>query len=64
MAIDKKKWHLPSVQDGSAFTVRATTAEKHLIEALDLLNEIHGMVPHRPSGETKGKIDTFLNKFK
>lgn len=64
MAIEKQKWKLPSVDDGSAYTVRATTAEKHLIEALNILNEVHGMVPHRPSGETKGKIEDFLRRFR
>lgn len=64
MDIKKNIWVLPSKEDGEAFVIRTQAAERDLCEALDLLQHIHGLVPHRPSGETKGKIEEFLKKFK
>lgn len=64
MAIEKQKWILPSAGDGNAWMVRATKAEEHLKQALDVLNHVRESIPHTPASETKTTIDDFLIRFK
>lgn len=64
MIVQKNKWNLPSLQDGSSFIVRTHAAEKDLCEALDLLNHVKESVPHTPASETKSQIEDFLYRFK
>ena len=64
MDIQKNRWRLPSVDDGTAWMVRSTKAEEHLRESLDMLMHVINSIPHRPAGETKTQIESFLTKFK
>lgn len=64
MNIEKQKWKLPSMDDGNAFMVRATKAEEHLRQTLDLLHATKESIPHTPASEVKSNIETHLARFK
>lgn len=64
MDIEKNRWYLPSIEDGSAFVVRTQAAEKDLCAALDLLKHIAKSIPHTPASEIKAQIEEHLDRFR
>lgn len=64
MDIQKQKWKLPSADDGNAWMVRATKAEEHLRQSLDMLNHIKESIPHKPASAIKSKVEDLLSRFK